>query len=516
MADPSTKRSTEGSASFLAPGGFRREPHPVARSIGVTSLPAIFCAICSIPLAAGATVCVDDFVWITNAWSRKTLGESLVAAWPENFFYRPIDIVANRLVNPMSLELGPVLVIQLVGLLLLTAGMWRLLAILRAAGAAPRVAATAWLWLHPATQLSVWSAGASSQTWSAALGIWTICVVLERCSTMLNWRVIIGLFALSASGVIAKELYLGWATAAAFAIVVGRYRAADGAGSSPGLPATIAAMCAALLPPIVWIVARLLSTRFGDLLGNESGNLYAFQGPLTILKNACIAALGLFAQGPIHWARLLGMPWCLVPFFGAGLSLAFAYEGSRQAVGFPAGVSRYGVLPYFLALAILSIWPALCIAHVSELYVLGPNALVAALVGIGVASSPGASSRSKPISVAALFLIAAAGFASRAYHFTVTWAQARELRAAAHETAACMSPHMPKAIVIPAVLRSGPMHSKYCVPPAVAAALNQSWSVERLVNPRLPDVQFVDQVPADLPPSAVKSLDVHPCRRAMW
>jgi hypothetical protein len=59
-------------------------------------------------------------------------------------------------------------------MLALADGVWRLLATLVVPGGSPRMIATAWLWLHPATHLSVWSAGSSSQTWCAAIGVWTI------------------------------------------------------------------------------------------------------------------------------------------------------------------------------------------------------------------------------------------------------------------------------------------------------------------------------------------------------
>lgn len=491
-------------------------PAAFIRSIGWGSLGLLFLAAVAIPVASRATVCTDDFVWIINAWSNNSLANVLSDAWTSNFFFRPVDILANRLVNPRTLDLAPILVVQFAGLLVLTAGMWRLLALVGSVGATPRLVATGWLWLHPATQLSVWSAGASSQTWCAAFGVWTICVALNLLGKRVGWGSVAGLAVLSAAGVIAKELFLGWATAAAFAIVAGRVVFRDTQGFWSALKAGAPAACAVILPPCAWIGSRLWSTRFGEVMYDTSGDLYTLHGPATVLLNVAISVLGMFVQGPVHWARLLGLPWMLVPFVGAALSGMFAFMGSTRAAGALARLPKGLVLPMAIVLGAVAIWPALLIGKVSELYVMGPNALIAAFVGIGVTSGEGPSTLRRRVGASALFLIALAGFASRSYHFTVTWSQARELREAVHRMVEESPPGGGLVIVVPETLRVGPMHSKYCVPPAVAAALPQSWLVKRLVDPTLPEVQFVTPIEGVGPEACNAILEAPARRRVMW
>jgi hypothetical protein len=469
-----------------------------------------------IPVVGGATVCVDDFVWITNAWSRESLVDALGAAWTGNFFYRPLDIVANRLVDPNTLGIQPILAVQILGLLILTIGMWRLLALLGARSAISRTAATIWLWLHPATQLSVWSAGCLSQTWCAAFGIWTICEVLALPGKRIGWAKVAILAMLSAGGVIAKELFLGWATAAACILAVRHviFRAGEDVVSS--VRAVLPAVCAVILPSGIWIGVRIFSSRFGGVVHDDTDDLYSLHGPMTILTNLATVVLGMFVQGPVHWARLLGLPWQLLPFLGAALSFLFAAFGSIRAGGVIAGIPSRFRLPLAIGSGVLAVWPALLIGKVSELYVMGPNALIAALVGIGMTANDRPARQGRRIAGLVLVLIAVGGYISRTYHYSVTWSQARELREAVHEIANGKSRQDRLVIVVPESLRTGPMHSKYFVPPAVAAGLAESWVVKRLADPSLPEVEFVppglegkpvDDVPVLQPPSQ---------RRAMW
>ena len=490
-------------------------PHAL-RVIGWAALAALLAAAIAIPVAYRATVCADDFVWITNAWSDASLPKALAFAWSNNFFFRPIDILANRLISPRPLDLVPILPVQIAGLLALTAGMWRLLTVLGASGAGPRLVATGWLWLHPATQLSVWSAGCSSQTWCAACGIWTMCAVLALPQGPIGWDRVASLAMLSTAGVIAKELFLGWATAAACVIVVRRVNFRRCQDLLRSMKAVFPLFCAVLLPPCVWLGLRLWSTRFGEVMQDDGEDLYRLHGPATILVNLATAVLGMFVQGPIHWARFLDLPWKLVPFVGAGLSCFYAAIGSTRpglaVASIPAGLR----LPLAVTIGVLAVWPALLIGKVSELYVMGPNALIAALVGIGMTTHDGPAKLGRSIAGLALLLIAVAGYASRSYHFSVTWSQARELREVVHRIADEAPRQGRLVIVVPESLRAAPMHSKYLVPPAVAAALPESWVVKRLADPALPEVEFLTPGPEPMPGGDTPVLEAPSQRRIMW
>lgn len=135
------------------------------------------------------------------------------------------------------------------------------------------------------------------------------------------------------------------------------------------------------------------------------------------------------------------------------------------------------------------------------------------LVGIGMTANDGPARQARRI--AGRVLIAVAGYVSRAYHFSVTWSQARELRAAVPLIVDANRRQQKLVVVVPESLRSGPMHSKYCVSPAVAAALAESWVVKRFADPSLPEVEFVtpgiegkpvDDVPVHQPPSQTRGM----------
>ena len=167
-------------------------------------------------------------------------------------------------------------------------------------------------------------------------------------------------------------------------------------------------------------------------------------------------------------------------------------------------------------LGVVAVWPALFIGKVSELYLMGPNALISALVGMGVPSRSGSSTRGGRVAASVLFLIGLAGFVSRSYHFTVTWSQARDFRDQVRRIAEAVPPGSRLVIGVPESLQSGPMHSKYCVPPAVAAGLPQSWFVKRLADPSLPEVEYMTPIAGGDPGGYTAILEAPSQRRVMW
>lgn len=229
----------------------------------------------------------------------------------------------------------------------------------------------------------------------------------------------------------------------------------------------------------------------------------------------------MFVQGPVQWARFLPIPWSVVPFWGAGISFRLAWLGARGVRSDAETPLAKHALAGCIGLGLLAVWPALAIEHVSELYLLGPNALVAVLVGLGVDQisrmDRGQRKACMQIGVVLLVVIAATGFASRTRLFFTTWAYARLLRQeTVHVLAAASNPDN-AAILIPAELFAGPMHSKYCVPPAVAAALPQAWATMRLGDPSLPAAHFIDgRTPPSEWPASVLTLEAHVPPRVIW
>lgn len=501
---------------------------PPAWAVGVMAM-VVFTLLVMIPIVGRATVCVDDFAWVKLAHATPHLWQSLGQAWSSYLFFRPLDIVANWFIDPVDLGSAAMLPFQATGLLLLLAAVWRLTRVIAPHGLLAPLAASIWLMLHTATQTSFWAAGATSQTWCAAIGMWLIChVLLTDGERGLTARAVAQSLALSTAGVISKELFVGWASAAALIVVARLWQRAK-ARKPLRLAATGLAITAILAPPTLWIAIRMATSEFGRFAEPSADLHYSFQGPRTIVWNAALSTMGMFAQGPVHWARLQGPPWILVPFAGAALSFGLAaYGGSPGGRGEECSWSR-NLLPAAVVLGLVAVWPALPIRQISELYIMGPNALIAVLVGAGVArivegdpSSTGSGGWQSGAgawlcgAVACLAAIAVIGFASRTYHFAITWEYARTLRGAARALVGREPGDGPLTIVVAAALEQGPVHSKYLVPPTWAADLPNSFRAFRLGGVDLPPVAFRAEAAPSAPGEKAVRLQCRMPTRELW
>lgn len=491
---------------------------------------AVFAWLCWVPLAGNATVCVDDFAWLLMAYSRPTVSEAVVASWSQYMFFRPLDVLANRLVDPLTLDLAPIVPIQMIGLLLLTGGMCRLISITSGSDHWANACATVWLWMHPSTQVSLWSAGTCSQTWSAAAGLWLLCEVLSlRQSGSGQSLAAVRLFSLSLFGVAFKESFVGWATAAAIVVLmraVTPERRRGEHGHKTQVVTTATTLILILSPSVMWVLVRAAASSFGELVLTSTNSHYSFQSPQVVARNVAVAALGMFVQGPVHWARLLPTPWAVVPFVGAALSALIAAQAGRSSKKLANtffGVSPLGAC---CGLGLIAVWPLLVIKHVSELYLMGSNALIAMLVGIGAsegiqslsnarrsASHIGIASTAnswlRRIAAGVLIIVAIGGSLSRAYHFGVTWEYAHQMRRAAESVLGTAD-----GICVDERLSDGPMHSKYIVPPAVAAVLPSTFQAAQLADPLFPKVRF--DCSGTGGPDAAVVLEPNLPARVMW
>ena len=489
----------------------------------------VFAILLLVPIIGGATVCVDDFAWVKLAHATPRLWQSLEQAWSAYLFFRPLDIVVNWIIDPLDLGSAAMLPFQATGLLVLLAAVWRLTRALVPGGLLAPLAASIWLMLHTATQTSLWAAGATSQTWCAAIGMWLMChVLLASGDRALSVGSALLSLALSAVGVISKELFVGWASAAAV-VVVARLGQRAAARQPLRLAATGMAIAAILSPPTLWLAIRMATSEFGRFAEPSADLHYSFQGPRTIVWNAALSTVGMFAQGPVHWARLRGPPWNLVPFAGAALSFGLAaFGGSPGGRGQGSGWSR-NALPAAVVLGLITVWPALPIRQVSELYIMGPNALIAVLVGAGVGriiegdpSSAGSYHRQSGArawlcgAVACLAAIAVIGFASRTYHFAITWEYARALRVAARALVEPEQADGPLTIVVDDALERGPVHSKYLVPPTWAADLPNSFRTFRLGGVDLPLATFRAEAAPAAPGEKAVRLRCRVPTREIW
>jgi hypothetical protein len=501
---------------------------PPAWAAGVMAM-VVFALLVMIPLVGRATVCVDDFAWVKLAHATPSLWQSLGQAWTSYLFFRPLDIVVNWFIDPVDLGSAAMLPFQATGLLLLLAAVWRLTRVIAPHGLLAPLAASIWLMLHTATQTSFWAAGATSQTWCAAIGMWLICqVLLMDGERGLTARDVAQSLALSTAGVVSKELFVGWASAAALIVVARLWQRAK-ALKPLRLAATGLAITAILAPPALWIAIRMATSEFGRFAEPSADLHYSFQGPRTIVWNAALSTLGMFAQGPVHWARLRAAPWNLVPFAGAALSFGLAaYGGSPGGRGEGPGWSR-NLLPAAVGLGLVAVWPALPIRQVSELYIMGPNALIAVLVGAGVGRimqpNPALAGSGTWKSwqrawlrgaVACLAAIAVIGFGSRTYHFAITWEYARALRGAARALVEREPADGPLTIVVDGGLEQGPVHSKYLVPPTWAADLPNSFRTFRLGGVDLPPVTFRAKAAPAAPGEKAVRLECRLPSREIW
>lgn len=458
------------------------------------------------PIAAGATVCVDDFTWVTIAYGKPFLWESLADGWHSHLFYRPFDVVANRLVSACTLTIWPIILLQTVGFAWLALGMRRFVRLAGFQSSIPWLIAVAWLLFHPSTQLSLWSAGTLSQTLCAAAGVWLIGLIALH-ETGRPWKITTcKLLLVSCIGILAKELFVGWATCGALLLVAREWiTVKEHVTSTPNaflkaLFLRLPQVMAVLGPSVVFLTARIATSQLAAVAGATAGPKYNLHGPEVVLTNITLAFAGMFVQGPVHWMTLRSFPHNAVPLIGVGLSFLMALEGSRKIVlgSTSRHLRRWHLLAVAIVAGLCSVWPALLIGHFSELYVMGANALVAILVGIGLAaairdSMPAGSHASKTvcaIAVMVLWAVAAVGAVSRAYHFRVTWQNARAIRNGIQQTLDSAATGSIVRFSVPLQMRNGVTHSKYIVPPVVAANPPRAAIVRKLTKPDSAEALF--------------------------
>ncbi len=369
------------------------------------------------PLVAGMAAAHDDIFQLLVHYDSGGLGGALLRSWREPLF-RPLVSVSGWLSDPVTRAAPAVMVVQ--GALLVAAAIaLELLARSLPGREVPRgLVAALWL-LHPATSVSVWQIDTTSQTGSAAAGLWLTALAAGAWRPRVPaaaWPLIVVL------GVLSKETFLGWLPVALWFVWARRRSLARG---------ELFGLAAALLVCSMFLLGRLWVLHNGAPIAHAA---YALRvGPQT-LRNLAVLLAGGLAVGPIHALNVLtprDPSWWLC-LLGSALHLA--------ALAFAAGTaSERRVIASSWALAMLATLPVLFMGHISELYLMGPNALIAIALGdslvFAAARLPAVWFRG---AAAALLVCALAGVASRAYHFALTWRYSRELAAQAERLA---SPH---------------------------------------------------------------------------
>lgn len=435
------------------------------------------------PFFAGMVVADDDVGLLLVHYRASGLWPALVAAWHERLF-RPLAVFSGFASDPITRTTWPVVVAQLVLAATAATVIWRVAARVadRYALAPSSFAMSAvalWL-LHPSTAVSLWQMDTLSQTASASLGLALIALhsrTLLGEGSSIEWASL-GLIVL---GVLSKETFLGWLPLAILAEFYGRDK--NAAFSRALLLGGVLALAFAALR---------LHTIGASALGSGQ-ETYSLHLGFNTLRNVGYVGVGLLSFGPLHALRLYGLgdfAW----WFAATATLTHATTLVLTLLRYPS--LRAPVASLWLG-AILATGPVLLMGHVSELYLMGPNALTSLALAISLA----ALRAHMPVGAIVRFVLVAgayAGLGSRAYHFGLTWSYARELTAQAVALESSTRDVAPDDCA-----EVSAHHSVYVISPLMAL---QPLSTEQLARAR------GAQLPTDWP-RRLECSGLHPRRR---
>jgi len=349
----------------------------------------------------------DDIGLLLFRADFPSFTSALRAAWGQLLF-RPLAVLSSFLTDPVTRSCPLVVTLQCVVLGIGALGL-DCIGVARFSGDKASRSLTLLLWLlHPSTSISLWQMDTLSQTASAAAGLWLFALASGSWRPRFHtaaWVAVTGI------GLLTKETFLGWVVAAACWCIYDAYIFRDWRHRvGEGLSFAIA---------LVYLVWRA-SVWGTSVLASEG--TYSLHLGVTMLRNMALCLGGLFSFGPTH-ALLVSSPPRL-PWLMASLGTI-----SAVAVFFIYGIRRPRAAAGWFLLVLLSLTPVLGMGHVSDLYLFGPNAIIA----IGLAEAWIMLSQSS-LTVARTLLVACvgiglAGHASRAYHFDLTWSYSRELAA---------------------------------------------------------------------------------------
>lgn len=386
----------------------------------------------------------DDLKFVRIA-GHDGLWERLANAWVSSTTFRPVELVVGWTCDPWSLSAGAVPWVQAAGVVAFCAAMVRLarLAWPQRPSASPLAIVLAML--SPAASTSAWQADTCSQTWTAALGLW---------SAVFAWRAVtagrgrapaavpfVGLVAAMAVGVLAKENMYGWGLGIALACAAASAASIASSRDRAWRAAWVALPCVAI--PSLHAAVRWLTGGLGSVSTDGDAGRYSVEFGTNLLVNSAMSVGALLGNGPFHLLtddaapvafRVLPFVAVLAALMVIGVAAAFAWMNRGVAVE-AQRPGPWGRALLLLLVAAASLAPTLPMGQVGELYGMGANALVAVLlagcacelwfpaasdervIGRGVAS----------LGVAVLVAIGVLGLAGRAGHFRATWSAARSL-----------------------------------------------------------------------------------------
>lgn len=499
---------------------------------------AMLLAACIWPLVAGLTATNDDLKFIRGAEYSGTLWQDIRAGWTTQSNFRPVENLAALLCDEQSLASRGVMVIQIAGLAALAAGLARLTRRIFPHAPIALPLLLIWLMLSPATTLSLWQTDTCSQTWTAAAGIWVGVLSMAGIDAARAGRSITGhviaLVLLCAAAANVKELFYGWSAGIGIAIlivIIGLWR-----HERPAAWRSCWLFLAVAVVPAAHLCLRLASSALGRSLEGSTeraaGEEVRYQVSLgaNLITNAWYSLLGVFANGPLHLLKDVDAPLALrlsplaallasFVIVSAAGALALVHRSSRPA----NGIGRRTLL-LAAAAALLSLSVSLPMGSVSELYGFGANVgsgllIVAGLLALwhpAAAEERGLCRTIAGGGAAALLLAGVLGFASRAYHFQLTWQYGAELNRIVLDHQRSLPANGGGArsrVYFERSCYSGAMHSQYIVSPVQALGLEQTMLWMNRIDPQRPVIFVGERVLGGLRPNdLVVECDAMPVR----
>lgn len=398
----------------------------------------LWLAVCAWPLATGLRATNDDLKFVRVAQDHASLFDAVVHAWRTSPGFRPVEIALGRLSDPITLESWATVPVQALGLAALLWALWPLCRLAVPGWRAAWGVASIVVLMSPATTCSLWQMDTASQTWTAALGAWSIVLAWgawRRASEPGAERASVGtavlLGAVFAVGCSIKETFYGWSfglggvIAAMVAWQLVRHRAAALRLSLQLLP--VVAL------PLAHIALRATTGSLGGHLGQDETSRYQVELGSNLVVNVALSIGGVFGAGPFHLVMNDDAhPLLRLLPFAAMVSAVFAVLGVAvlAMVGkrLPACIAP-GALAFAVIASAGSMVPTLLMGSVSELYGLGANIGAALLIAAAFAAlwcnqAPDERLMARGLAVLTGLVFAAVGVygvASRAEHFRIVW-----------------------------------------------------------------------------------------------
>ena len=404
-------------------------------------------------------------------------------------------MLASRLGNPVGRTALAPLLLHLPALAAIVGGLAFLVRRLCSSSRTAFFAAFLWWLFNPGTTVALWQPDTISQSWSGAAGLSLVVLLWSAVQRINSSQAINHLLAAEVLvcliGVFTKETFLGWAMSSGILLALLRIKGAL-EGRNTAVRLWLALFAPIVLVPVAYLLARWYWGGLGRMLSNPTSR-YSLHLGFTLAKNVIIAAAGFLCVGPVHLASAHDANPFLrgLPFLGILLTigvLLFRLGPLRSRPTTESGTFRWFDACLVAMVCFASLAPTLLSGGFSELYLMGPNAGVALLVGMSLASAlaPGRSRRILSALLAvALFATGWFGLVSRAKCFAQTWKSSRfynqeimSLQQKLHDGAT------PARVMLRRNCAEGPVHSVYVLPPA--QALNVE-ATEKLLNHLCPD-----------------------------